>query len=141
MDERSDLLFKKKEMWLVIWVVLSFVCAALGNDKKIGAVGAFFASLLLSPLIGFVIVLASDKKIDSSRKNPSRWKELVEQAELEKYKGNIDAAIDRYKEAKFYLEKDFQANQKHTHLRLKYVERIDGLRMIIDKLTMERSKN
>lgn len=123
-------------MWFIFWIILSIVCAVLGTERKIGGIGAFFASLLLSPLIGFIIVIASDKK--SSVAQTSKWKQLIEQAELEKYKGNTDLAIERYKEAKFYLEKEFEANQKHTHLRLKYVERIDGLQMIIDKLNTEK---
>jgi len=126
-------------MWFIIWIVLAIVCAALGSERRIGFIGAFFASIFLSPLIGFIIVLASER--NSTTILTPKWKELQEQAELEKYKGNIDLAIERYKEAKFYLEKEFEVNKKHTHLRLKYVERIDGLRMIIDKLTTEKGAN
>lgn len=124
-------------MWWIIWIALCIVCAVLGSERNIGGVAAFFASLFLSPLIGFIIVMASDKK--STAPKTFKWQQLVEQAELEKYKGNIDLAIERYKEAKFYLEKDFEAKKNHTHLRLKYIERIDGLRMIIDKLIAEKA--
>ncbi|GAB4000097.1 hypothetical protein GCM10028807_52040 [Spirosoma daeguense] len=44
------------------WIVLSFVAGAVGSDRKIGFFGAFIISLILSPLIGFIAVFASQSK-------------------------------------------------------------------------------
>jgi len=41
------------------WIIFSIIVGALGNGRKIGFVGAFFLSLLLSPVIGFIITLLS----------------------------------------------------------------------------------
>ncbi len=46
----------------VIYVVLAVLVAALGMDRKLGFWGYFFASLLLTPLVGLILVAASDKK-------------------------------------------------------------------------------
>lgn len=43
------------------WLVLSFVAAAFGADRKIGFWGALLLSLFLSPLIGFIGVALSER--------------------------------------------------------------------------------
>jgi hypothetical protein len=41
------------------WIILSFVVGFIGSDRKIGFGGAFFISLILSPLIGLIFALMS----------------------------------------------------------------------------------
>ena len=43
----------------ILLFVLSLCVAWLGRDRKLGFWGYFFASLLLSPLIGALLVLVS----------------------------------------------------------------------------------
>tara|TARA_B100000787_G_scaffold166678_1_gene152265 strand:+ start:547 stop:1323 length:777 start_codon:yes stop_codon:yes gene_type:complete len=50
------------------WLVLSFVIGFLGSSRKIGFGGAFFASLLLSPIIGLIITLVSKSNDDEEYK-------------------------------------------------------------------------
>lgn len=45
----------------IAWIILSFVVAAMGSDRKIGGFGAFLVSLFFSPIIGILVVLASTK--------------------------------------------------------------------------------
>lgn len=52
-------------MFIVIWIVLSIILGIAGSYRKIGGAGAFFLSLLLSPLVGFIVVMVSAKKEDS----------------------------------------------------------------------------
>ena len=44
------------------WLVWSFVVAYLGDARRIGFGRALFWSLLLSPLVGFAITMASERK-------------------------------------------------------------------------------
>ncbi len=44
------------------WIIFSFVIGFIGSGRKIGFAGAFFLSLLLSPLIGLIITLVSKDK-------------------------------------------------------------------------------
>lgn len=46
----------------ILILLLSFIVGLLGRDRKFGFWGYFFASLLLTPVIGLILVLASDKK-------------------------------------------------------------------------------
>jgi hypothetical protein len=48
------------------WLIFSIIIGALGANRKIGFVGAFFLSLLLSPLIGLIIALTS-KSIENEK--------------------------------------------------------------------------
>jgi hypothetical protein len=47
---------------VAIYVGLSFFIALLGMNRKWGFWGYFFGSLLLNPLIGILLVLASDPR-------------------------------------------------------------------------------
>lgn len=49
-------------MVFVIWFVLSLVVSYLGESRKIGAIWAFLLSLVFTPIIGFLVVIASPVK-------------------------------------------------------------------------------
>ena len=50
------------------WIIFSFVVGFVGSGRKIGFFGAFFLSLLLSPLIGLIIALVSKNEADEAYK-------------------------------------------------------------------------
>ncbi len=47
---------------IFFWIVFSILIGLVGKQRKIGFGGAFFLSLLLSPLIGLIITLISKEK-------------------------------------------------------------------------------
>ena len=49
-------------MIVISILLLSIVVGVLGRNRKFGFWGYFFASLLLTPILGLILVLASDKK-------------------------------------------------------------------------------
>jgi hypothetical protein len=57
-------------MYLVIstalWLLLCTLVGIVGRRRKFGFWGYFFGSILLTPLIGLLLVLASDKRPLSS---------------------------------------------------------------------------
>jgi hypothetical protein len=48
-------------MLFILWIALLALVGALGKDRKIGGAGALFCAILLSPLVGLLVVLLSDK--------------------------------------------------------------------------------
>ena len=52
------------ELFILIWLLigLSLLVGVVGKDRKIGFGMSFLWAILLSPLIGLVIALLSDKK-------------------------------------------------------------------------------
>ncbi|MBW2185760.1 MAG: hypothetical protein JRG71_04920 [Deltaproteobacteria bacterium] len=48
---------------ILIVFIASFIVALLGRNRKFGFWGYFFSSLLLSPIIGLLLVIASAEKV------------------------------------------------------------------------------
>ena len=59
----------------LFWVLASVVVAFVGRKRKFGFWGYLFSSLLFTPLVGFMLVLASDAKparVQASDAKPAR---------------------------------------------------------------------
>ncbi len=48
--------------FIPLLIIAGLIIGLLGKNKKFGFWGYFFASILLTPVIGLLLVLASDKK-------------------------------------------------------------------------------
>ncbi len=46
----------------IVYVGLSFIIAWIGSNRKFGFWGYLFCSLLLTPFVGAIVVLASDER-------------------------------------------------------------------------------
>ena len=53
---------------LTIWVVGSWLIAMLGREKRFGFFGNFLIAFLFSPLVGAIVLLASDERPDFRRR-------------------------------------------------------------------------
>jgi len=95
----------------IIWIILCVVIGLIGKNKKIGFAGAFFLSLLLSPLIGLIIVLVSNPKEPQNQLSPVMTKLINEGDQLFR-KHEYNRAIDKYIEALKYSEKAPTTNFK-----------------------------
>lgn len=49
-------------MFIFIWIPLCILITYLGSKRNIGGVAAFFITLFLSPIVGFIVVMCSSKK-------------------------------------------------------------------------------
>jgi hypothetical protein len=58
---RSESLMGIITLMLII-IVLSLLVGFLGMNRKFGFWGYFFGSIVLTPIIGLLLVLASDKR-------------------------------------------------------------------------------
>lgn len=87
------------------WIFFALLVGFVGKDRNIGFGWAFFWALILSPLIGIIIALLSDKK-NNARIEEVKWKFCYEEAEKAEYKGQNDIAIDNYLNTLYYLEND-----------------------------------
>lgn len=66
---------------VLLWLVLCVVVGFLGNSRTIGFGGAFFLSLILSPLLGLIFVLVSkDKQTDAFEKKILENQQVQQQA-------------------------------------------------------------
>jgi hypothetical protein len=53
-------------MLVAAMVVLSLIIGLLGKNRKFGFWGYFFGSILLTPIMGLLLVLASDEKTETT---------------------------------------------------------------------------
>jgi hypothetical protein len=49
-------------MYAIIYLLLSALIGYLGKDRKFGFWGYFACAVIFTPIIGLIIVLASDRK-------------------------------------------------------------------------------
>ena len=80
--------------FILAWIIGAIIIGFLGSEKKIGFVGGFFLSLLLSPIIGAIFVVTSDK----AKKYNKQLLKLNNKALLIKSK-DLDKAISILKNA------------------------------------------
>ena len=110
-------------MPFVIWVCLAFIVGYFGKSKKIGFGWAFVYALLLSPIVGFVIVLFSSKPMEHKYKVPH------EDAKKFEAIGKTDEAILKYKETIYHLENDYKEeklSKGDDKQRLKMIEQMQS---------------
>lgn len=68
------------------WIVFSFVVGFVGTGRKIGFWGAFFLSLLLSPLLGLIITLVSKDESTEEYKTEMLNLQRKQQEDINKLK-------------------------------------------------------
>lgn len=64
---------------IAVYIVLSFIIGLLGCNRKFGFWGYFFCSLALTPFVGVIVLLASDKRSKRLKKCPRCSYTLSEQ--------------------------------------------------------------
>lgn len=55
---------------IFIYLVLCWLIGLGGSNRKLGTWGYFFASVLLTPLVGAILVLASDVRRTNRKPRP-----------------------------------------------------------------------
>ncbi|AEV31424.1 hypothetical protein [Owenweeksia hongkongensis] len=89
-------------MVYILWIGFAVGVGLLGQKRKIGFGWAFFWAIIVSPLIGLIIVLLSDKP------QAHHYKVHEDQGKKEEYKRNFEKAIGHYQDALYHLENDYK---------------------------------
>lgn len=95
---------------LIAWFSLSVLVGHLGRNKQIGYDNSFLASIILSPVIGYITVLLSPpvpikELIQSSVTD--RLKHSLDSAKRAAFIGETDKAISLYRDTLNYIENDY----------------------------------
>lgn len=88
-------------MFLLVWIFLAFLVGFAGSGKKIGYWGAFFLSLILSPVVGLIVGVVSDKEQPAHPSHMVRTESKFDQLERLKRLKDDGALTD----AEFDFEK------------------------------------
>lgn len=85
---------------ILLLVILSFIIASQGENRKIGFWPSLFISLIFTPIIGLLIVLVSEKKETKVKtKLTGEPKKMYEQALNDYESQNFEDAIEKLKKA------------------------------------------
>ena len=111
-------------LYSLIWVILMILVTIYGHNKKNIGLSTFFISLIASPLVGFIYVLARDTaKVPDSKP----YKQFLEKAKREVYKENYAEAIDDYTKAISILENSYKSSEKRDDFILKLKSKVNDL--------------
>ena len=97
---------------ILLWLGLTFLVAILGANKSIGFWGAFFISLLLSPIIGLIIIVVSSEK--RGQRVSSSFIDF-DKAKKAEHRGDYEEAIKYYNDVIYNFNNSPVA--KEIHLR------------------------
>jgi hypothetical protein len=118
-------------MFYITWIALAIAVGLIGQNKKIGFGWSLFWSLILSPLIGLMIVLLSDKP------QVHHYKLHQEKGQKAEYKENYKEAISHYQDALYHLENDYKyLKNSDENSRQKLIE---SLKVKVEKLKEKTS--
>ena len=100
----------KVVIFVIVWFILSAQVAKLGKNKQIGFNNTFLASLLLSPVIGYIFVLLSPPEpIEELTQSTitERFKYSLDCANRAAFMGQTNKAVSLFKDTLNYLENDY----------------------------------
>ena len=100
----------KVVVFVIVWFILSALVANLGKNKQIGFNNTFLASLLLSPVTGYIFVLLSPPEpIEELTQSTitERFKYSLDSANRAAFMGQTDKAVNLFKDTLNYLENDY----------------------------------
>lgn len=115
------------ELILIIsWIVLSIIIGVVGSSRKIGFLGGFFLSLLLSPLIGIIITVSS-KTNDAIRYEKEILETQKKQHEtLEQIKSqNVSSIADDLKKIKELLLNSVITEEEFEKMKKKIISNLE----------------
>lgn len=103
----------------LIYIVFCLLVASVGSGKRIGGAGAFFLSLILSPIIGLLFVIASAPKETKAKpqhisEQKHRFEEYMEAGKRSEFKEKYEDALDQYQDALYYLENDYTVAKRRS---------------------------
>lgn len=105
------------------WIFFSFIVGFLGIGRKVGFFGAFFLSLLLSPLIGLIITLTSKRKSDVKRERQMLTAQQSQQQSLKTManQNNKTSAIEELTKLKEMLDSGAINNEEFEKMKAKII--------------------
>lgn len=98
---------------IALWIFLAGLVGAYSSKKKMGFLGGFFVSIVLTPIFGFIVVLLSaDKENIEEEAAKESWKAYREEAQKLERSGNQKEALEKYQDALYHFRKREELTKK-----------------------------
>ena len=130
-------------VYVLLWIFLSVIVGILGNRRSIGFIGAFLISLIISPIIGFIITLMFENKEEKEYKHDVLKTQKEQKKALDKLLENNNKEIKReYNEEKVLNEKSkkiLDSLKKHR-TKIDYLNSDSSLNVLTSKEIEEKKE-
>lgn len=105
----------------IAWVIVSLFVGAIGSGKTIGFWGSFLLSVVLSPVIGFIILLfyPSKKHREAHLKEQQKQTAILQSMQA----GNTSVA-DEIEKLKKQMESGILTPEEFQQMKTKLIEKI-----------------
>ena len=128
-------------MWFVAWIFLSILVGIFASSKKRSGIGWFLLSLIISPLITFIIVLVAGPPASTLKKCPKCAEEIKAEAVICRFCGYefpqpapLSTQELKAKEAELERKMSFEVDQ------IRRLELKEELEKIKDRITQTESR-
>lgn len=101
--------------YFLLWILFSIAIGVAGSNRNISFWGAFFLSLILSPLIGLIITFSSRRKSEIEMQNIQE-RQLEEITKISDNKNSINN-IDKLLEAKSLLDSGLISKEEFQEIK------------------------
>lgn len=113
---------------IISWIILSIIIGAVGANRKIGFAGAFFLSLLLSPLIGIIFTVVSKSKETEKYEKEILSVQISQKKAIEELKeNNVGNIADDLIKIKKLLDEGIINIEEYENLKMKALNGINAI--------------
>jgi len=113
---------------IISWIISSIIVGIIGSNRKIGFAGAFFLSLLLSPLIGLIFTFFSKSLEAEKFEQELLQTQKMQQKTMEKIMNqNINTVAEDLKKIKDLLDNGIINSDDYEKIKTKIINKYEGL--------------
>ena len=127
---------------IITWLIFSILIGILGSNRKIGFAGAFFLSLLLSPIIGLIFTLTSKSLSAEEYEKKLLETQKKQQVTIERlFKQNESNATEELLKIKELLDKGIIDEKEFKKMKEITMKKIDDAIEYENKAQINKEDN
>ncbi len=111
---------------IISWIIFSIIIGIIGSNRKIGFGGAFFLSLLLSPLIGLIFTLVSKSLAAEKFEQELLKTQKMQQKTIEKITNqNLNTFTEDLRKIKDLLDNGILNSEEYEKIKKHIINKYD----------------
>jgi hypothetical protein len=124
---------------IISWIIFSILIGIIGSNRKIGFGGAFFLSLLLSPLIGLIFTLVSKSLAAEKFEQELLQTQKMQQKTMEKITNqNLNTITEDLRKIKDLLDNGILNSEEYEKMKKTIINKYE---LSITEESIEETQN